>query len=407
MRVAPKEGVAVAAAATDTRNGFRWGLLVAGVLGFCLPLTAAVLPEDRADALYHAYSGGGLDVSGPSLLARKQLGKYTSLFGNYYVDSISSASIDVVTTASPYTEYREEKTVGGDFLYEKTLFNLSMTNSEESDFNANSAAFGISHSMFGDLTTISLGYGQGWDTIRKRADKAGNIDPNFKKKADRQRFRLGLSQVLSKNSLIDLNYELVTDEGYLNNPYRSVRYLDGNGAYQLQAEQYPNTRTSHALGLKALYYLPYRAVVHGEVRGFIDTWGIDALIGEIGYIHPLGKAWILEASYRYYTQSRANFYSDLFTGKAPSLDDCPYCYRARDKELSTYYSHGIGLGASYHFARQGWGFIDKGSLNVKYNYMQFNYQDFSDLRAKGLTPGSEPLYSFSAYVLRLFVSIWY
>ncbi len=401
MRVAPKEGVAVAAAATDTRNGFRWGLLVAGVLGFCLPLTAAVLPEDRADALYHAYSGGGLDVSGPSILVRKQLGKYSSLFGNYYVDSISSASIDVVTTASPYTEYREEKTAGSTFLYEKTLFNLSFTNSEESDFSANSATFGISHAMFGDLTTVSLGYGQGWDTIRRRADKAGNIDPDFEEKANRQRFRLGLSQVLSKNSLIDLNYELITDEGYLNNPYRSVRYLDGSGGYQFQAEQYPNTRTSHALGLKALYYLPYRAAVHGEVRGFIDTWGINAMIGEVGYVHPLGKAWTLEASYRYYTQSRADFYSDLFLRKDAQN------YLARDKELSTYYSHGLGLGASYHFARQGWGFIDKGSLNVKYNYMQFNYQDFRDLRAEGFTPGTEPLYSFSAYVLRLFVSIWY
>ena len=401
MRVAPKEEVAVAAAATDKRTRFHWGLLAAGALGFCLPLTAAVLPEDRADALYHAYSGGGLDVSGPSVLARKQLGKYTSLFGNYYVDSISSASIDVVTTASKYNERREEKTLGGDFLYDKTLFNLSFTNSEESDFSANSAAFGVSHSMFGDLTTISLGYGQGWDTVRRRANKAGDLDPDFEKRADRQRYRLGLSQVLSKNSLINLNYELVTDEGYLNNPYRSVRYLDSSGNYQYQSEVYPNTRTSHALGLKALYYLPYRAAIHGEVRGFIDTWGIDAYIGEVGYVHPLGRDWILEASYRYYTQSRADFYSDLF----PRQD--AQNYLARDKELSTYVSHGLGLGASYHFAQRGWGFIDKGSLNLKYNYMQFSYQDFRDLRVEGYTPGTEPLYSFSAQVLRLFISVWY
>ncbi len=46
-------------------------------------------------------------------------------------------------------------------------------------------------------------------------------------------------------------------------------------------------------------------------------------------------------------------------------------------------------------------------LRSKYNYMQFNYQDFRDLRAEGFTPGTEPLYSFSANVLRLFVSIWY
>ena len=403
MRVAPREEVAVAAAATDRRIRFGWGLLAAAALGFCLPLTAAVLPEDRADALFHAYTGGGLDVNGPSLLARKQLGKYSSVFGNYYVDSISSATIDVVTTASPYTEYREEKTLGGDFLYDKSIFSLSFTNSEESDFSANAATFGISHSMFGDLTTVSLGYGQGWDTVRRRADKAGNIDPTFEEKADRQRYRLGLSQVLTKNTLINVNYELITDEGFLNNPYRSVRYLDPGSSqgYSYQLEQYPNTRTSHALGIKALYYLPYRAAIHGEIRGYTDTWGINGFIGEIGYIHPLGKAWTLEASYRYYTQNAASFYSDLYPRKDAQN------YLARDKELSTYYDHSFSLGASWHFARHGWGFIDKASLNVKYNFINFNYQDFRDLRVEGVEPGSEPLYGFSANVLRLFVSIWY
>jgi hypothetical protein len=65
---------------------------------------AGVLPEDRADVLYHLYDGGGVEIDGPSVLVRKQVGKSTSLVANYYVDMISSASIDVITTASPYTE---------------------------------------------------------------------------------------------------------------------------------------------------------------------------------------------------------------------------------------------------------------------------------------------------------------
>lgn len=396
--------MAVAATNKLRRHGLvslGWRLLAAGALGVCLPLTAAVLPEDRADAMYHRYSGGGLEVGGPSILARKQLGKFSSFFGNYYVDSISSATIDVVTTASPYEEHRVEKSLGGDFLYEKTLFNLSATNSEETDFIADSANFGVSQSMFGDLTTLSLGYGRGWDTIRRRDPSGHGADPNFEKKAYRQRYRAGLSQVLSKSLLMNLNYELITDEGFLNNPYRSVRFLDGSGGYSYQLEAYPNTRTSHALGLKALYYLPYRAAIHGEIRGYTDTWGVNAVLGEIGYIHPLGKAWTLEASYRYYTQNNADFYSDLF----PYQD--AQNYLARDKELSTYDNHSIGLGASWHLARHGWGFIDQASLNIKYNYIRFNYQDFRDLRVEGVPPGSEPLYSFDAHVYRLFVSIWY
>ena len=71
------------------------------------PAVAGVLPEDRSDVLYHLYVGGGVEIDGPSILVRKQLGKSVSVVGNYYVDYVSSASIDVVTTASPYTEERE------------------------------------------------------------------------------------------------------------------------------------------------------------------------------------------------------------------------------------------------------------------------------------------------------------
>ena len=74
---------------------------------------AGVLPEDRADVLYHYYDGGGVTIDGPSILARKSIGQHVSVYGNYYVDSVSSASIDVLTTASPYEEERVETSIGG------------------------------------------------------------------------------------------------------------------------------------------------------------------------------------------------------------------------------------------------------------------------------------------------------
>ncbi|MGB5624321.1 MAG: hypothetical protein WBM61_01210, partial [Woeseiaceae bacterium] len=77
---------------------------------------ASVLPEDRADVLYHLYTGGGVDIDGPSILMRKKVGKSTSFVANYYVDMVSSASIDVVTTASPYTEERTQWSLGMDYL---------------------------------------------------------------------------------------------------------------------------------------------------------------------------------------------------------------------------------------------------------------------------------------------------
>ena len=62
---------------------------------------AGVLPEDRADVLLHSYDGGGVTIQGPSVLVRKQFAQKFSVSANHYVDRVNSASIDVVTTATP------------------------------------------------------------------------------------------------------------------------------------------------------------------------------------------------------------------------------------------------------------------------------------------------------------------
>ena len=47
---------------------------------------AAVLPEDRADLLFHSYSGDNVTIQGPSLLVRKEFAGKFSASANYYVD---------------------------------------------------------------------------------------------------------------------------------------------------------------------------------------------------------------------------------------------------------------------------------------------------------------------------------
>ena len=122
------------------------------------PAGAAVLPDDRADVLYHRYEGGGVTIDGPSLLVRKKFAEKYSVSANYYVDMVSSASIDVLTTASPYKEERTQGSLAFDMLNGKTQYSVSFTNSDENDYTANSASFDVSQDMFGDLTTVSFGF---------------------------------------------------------------------------------------------------------------------------------------------------------------------------------------------------------------------------------------------------------
>ncbi len=373
-------------------------IAVVSLLACAQQVVAGVLPEDRADVLYHSYDGGGVTIDGPSLLVRKQFLKNWSASANYYVDSVSSASIDVVTTASPYTEERTQTSVGVDYLRGKWLMSLGYTKSEENDFLANSLNFTISQDLFGDLTTISLGYTLGWDEVGRRND------PDFVRDVDRQHYRLGLSQVLTKNMIFGMSVETITDEGYLNNPYRSVRFVDPSiqAGYSYEAEIYPNTRTSNAVAGRLKYYLPYRAAVHGEYRFFSDTWGIVAHTGELGYTHPLNSGFIIEVRGRVYEQTAADFYQDLFP--RPQAQN----FMARDKELSTFASSSVRLGLTYEFVRDGWRFIDKGSVSFFYDRMQFDYDDFRDLTdGSGAAPGEERLYTLSADVIQVFFSVWF
>jgi hypothetical protein len=90
------------------RRAFRAAFAPAvGLLGGLLAghsARAVDLPEDRAEALVHVYNGGGVTAAGPAFLVRKNIADRVSLTGSYYLDAVSNASIDVVTTASPFRD---------------------------------------------------------------------------------------------------------------------------------------------------------------------------------------------------------------------------------------------------------------------------------------------------------------
>lgn len=357
---------------------------------------AATLPDDRADLLYHRYEGGGVTVEGPSLLVRKKFKEKYSVSANYYVDLVSSASVDVMTTASPYTETRSQWTLAADVLHGKTQYSIGFTSSEENDYSASTASLGISQDLFGDLTTVSFGFARSWDEVRKRGDA------DFSEPVDRSTYRVGLSQIVTTRLMMGLDYEVITDEGFLNNPYRSVRYLDPDSAagFAFEPELYPATRTSHAVAVNGRYFLPYRAAVSGSYRFFTDTWGIDASTVQLGYTHPWGRQWVFEVTYRWYDQSTADFYSDLFPRRGAQN------FLARDKELSAFTSHMVGVGATYELPPLGWSFVQRSTVSVFFDRFRFEYDDFRDITAGG-APGAEPLYGFDANVFRLFFSGWF
>lgn len=356
---------------------------------------AAVLPADRADVMYHSYDGGGVKIDGPAVLVRKSVTDDVSVSAQYYVDEISGASIDVQVNASEYAEERTQYDIGADYLINKTIVSVGYSNSTENDYDADTYSIGISQDFFGDLSTLSLNYALGNDIVGK------STDPDFEEDKKTQSYQFGWTQVITKNLLMNFIYQVITDEGYLNNPYRSYRFLNGSSASYL-TEKYPETRTSHAFAVRGRYYMPYRAAFGFEYRRFNDTWGINAYNMDVSYTHPFNDNWIIDVHYRYYSQNQADFYADLF----PTADF--QNYMARDKELSTFTNNTIGFKVSYEIDT-GWSndWLEKASVSLAWDMLSLEYENFRDARETNRTPGTESLYSLEADVIRFFISAWF
>ena len=354
---------------------------MASVLGGVLASGAARavdLPEDQADAMYHLYDGGGVRASGPALLLRKIAGP-VSITGTYYVDMVSNASIDVVTTASPYKETRNAYALGVDYVYQDSLLTVAGGTSREPDYTANFVNFDVSQDVFYGLTTVNLGFTRGSDDVRKTGD------PGFSETATHWRYRLGMTQIVTPRLMMSANLEAISDDGFLGSPYRVARVF---GA--AVPERVPSTRTSRAVKLRAIGDIgegETRSSLRGEYRYFWDTWGITAHTVGASYLRYLGNAWLAEASVRYYTQKAALFYSD----NASSETD----YVTRNRQLGTFNSAAAGASLAYTVKQVPGKYAV--TLNASYEFISFKYSDFTDIRTGNL-------YSFNANIAQLFVS---
>jgi Protein of unknown function (DUF3570) len=375
-RLRPVLGQRLAAAA-------RWLGRIAGALGGAAlagsPAHAVNLPENRADGMLHIFKGGGVTASGPALLVRKSLADRVSLSGSYYVDSVSNASIDVVTTASPFRERRNAFDLGADLVVRDSLISLATSYSKEPDYIAKSVSLDVAQELLGGMTTVTFGYTRAADTVAKKGD------PTFADRAKHWQYRFGVTQILTPRWLASANIEAISDSGFLGNPYRAAIEF---GA--LVPERYPRTRSSRSFKLRAIGDLGSRDAVRAEYRYFYDTWDIRAHTVEAGYSRYVNEHWLADGFVRINGQSQALFYSD--NAAATST------YVTRNRQLSNLNNFSLGAKLTHSYHRVPGQYEIK--LHAGYELMRFKYSNFTDVR-------SGQAYEFSAHVLQFQVSATY
>lgn len=142
---------------------------------------------------------------------------------------------------------------------------------------------------------------------------------------------LGVTQVINRNTVVQLNYSYSDSSGYLTDPYKIISVVDGatgdvvpgvptpgidGPSHQFLFESRPDERVKHSLYGQVKHYMNGK-VLDASYRYMTDDWEIDSHTLDLRLRWPLGDRSYLEPHLRFYTQSEADFYTvSLIEGQA-------------------------------------------------------------------------------------------
>jgi hypothetical protein len=141
---------------------------------------------------------------------------------------------------------------------------------------------------------------------------------------------LGLTQVLSPTTVVNLNYGLTVQIGQLGNTWNAVPLANGERGSELL----PSERVRHAAVGRLAQFLPWNGALRLYYRFYADDWGIVAHSIEGQLMQRLTPALYVGASYRFHTQVGPSFFTTL----APLTSSL----RTADSDLATLQSQTVG-----------------------------------------------------------------
>lgn len=297
---------------------------------------------------------------------------------SWSADVISSASVDVVTAATPaITETRHQ--VGPRLRRENLLpdldVNLGYVYSFERDTSSHTVDVGVRRGLADDVYELGVTYGLSYNLIGIRDQPVTDRLPLWVHSAE-----LSGSRIIDRNTVVQLGYALFWADGYQANPYRMVP-IGGDdslvGAMWVP-ERVPDTRLRHAPSARVQRLVAGRLFTSAGYRLYFDDWGVvshtvDASIGAnvAGQLTLVGRA---RGTY----QGAASFYERRY--------DMELEYVTRDRRLSQHES-GV-LGAAAIWTVRSFAGVDTIVIALHVDAVAWRYGDF-DRPALTITSGAE------------------
>ena len=200
----------------------------------------------------------------------------------------------LIMSGATIEDSRTEVNVSATQYGENRSTALTLTRSNEDDYEASAMSVSGEWSFNGDLTTLSLGASYSGDTIEP-SDAAifGRVTREERRTRSAS---MGISQILDRLSAVYAGLSVTDYTGYLSDPYklRDVR---------------PKGRLERALSVRyRRFLLNPNAALHIDYRFFDDDWGIASHTLHTSWYQNISTVVQVVPNVRYYSQSEADFY---------------------------------------------------------------------------------------------------
>jgi len=315
---------------------------------------------DTSLLIYNESDGRVRDVS-LNALARKEVREEKFLSLTLAIDSLTGASPSgampantVQTFTSPsgdsqYTVQPREQALDTSFLDTRTalsaswempvtrlaMLSVGASLSDEYDYTHTGVNAHVARDFNNRNTTLSFGVALANDTISPVGGSPVAFAPMLglgdltNKRGDQSKdvtdWLIGVSQVLNRRTIVQLNYSLSQSDGYLTDPYKVLSVVDpvtgnpiagppGSGLSRYLFERRPDARDKQSV--YALIKRDFTGdVLEASYRYMTDDWGVDSQTVELRYRWGFGGSRYLQPHVRFYQQTAADFYRTvLFAG---------------------------------------------------------------------------------------------
>jgi len=300
----------------------------------------------------------GLTVD--SLTGATPSGAVPAQFAQTFTRPSGSSSYQVVAGDTPLDDTFHDSRLAFNASWSQPLSDditgtIGLTFSNEYDYTHAGVNGRLAWDLNNNNTTLNLGLAYASDSLepvggapvplapmREEGELSSKLGTDTKTVTD---LLLGVTQVINRQMLVQVNYALSMADGYLNDPYKLVSVVDpvtgqpvagpdpGLGLHLYESR--PDSRTKHSLFFQTKYFAFNRDVIDASYRVMTDDWGIDSHTLDMRYRWNYSSRAYLEPHLRYYTQGAADFYHTNLVDGDPLPENASADYRLGEFDAVT------------------------------------------------------------------------